>query len=114
VASAPLTQDPYRKEILLGREIQVETASEIMAKKVWHRGAQFTARDIFDLAMVLDIEPDVLEAIAPILRDRRDAILKRIEEGEGLRESFEALEVLEYRKSFDECVALTRKALVQA
>ena len=52
VASAPLTEDPTVTEDLFGRQVEVETSAEIVAKKVWHRAADFTARDIFDLAMV--------------------------------------------------------------
>jgi len=112
VASEPLTADPYVEETLFNRRVLLETSSEIVAKKVWHRGAQFTARDIFDLAMVLEKEPEALNAIAPVLRDRREVILQRIESGDAaLREAFEALETLEYRRSFDECVALAKRAL---
>lgn len=90
----------------------METSSEIIAKKVWHRGDRFTARDIFDLAMVVEKEPEALWQIHPILRDRRDVIIAKIASQEAaLRESFAALEVLDYRRSFDECVELTKKAL---
>jgi len=112
VASAPLTQNPVVMELLFDRQVQVETSTEIVAKKVWHRGADFTARDIFDLAMVVEQEPQALEAIKPILRDRRGVILERIEAHEAaLREAFAALEVLDYRRSYDDCVALARRAL---
>ena len=112
VASAPLTERPYVEETIFGRQVQVETSAEIIAKKVWHRGAQFTARDIFDLAMVFEKEPEALLTIAPVLRDRRSVILARVDSGGAdLREAFEALEMLDYRKSFDECVGLVKKAL---
>ncbi len=112
VASGPLTANATATEKLFDRQIQVETSTEIVAKKVWHRGAEFTARDIFDLAMVLEKEPQALEAIKPILRDKRDVILDRIKTQDAmLRETFAALEILEYRRNYDECVALTRKAL---
>ena len=57
VASAPLTEDPTITEELFGRPAQLETSTEIVAKKVWHRGVEFTARDIFDFAMVTEKEP---------------------------------------------------------
>lgn len=105
VVSGSLTQDPTRIEQLFGRPVAVETSTEIIAKKVWHRGAEFTARDIFDLAMVIENEPQALPAIRPILRDRRAVMLERIVHNHaGLREDFEALETIEYRRSFDECV----------
>lgn len=112
VASAPLTQNPTVVETLFDRQVEVETSTEIAAKKVWHRGDQFTARDIFDLAMVMEMEPRALEQIKPVLRARRDAVLGRISTRERvLREDFAELLILEYQRSFDECVALVKKAL---
>jgi len=114
VASAPLTTDPTVVEILLGREVKVETSTEIVAKKIWHRGEQFTARDIFDLALVTEKEPAALWKIKLVLRGRRDIVLGRIAENEAnLREEFAALEIIEYRRSFDECVELVKKSLLQ-
>lgn len=111
MASPWLTANPVVAEILFGRNVQVETSAEIVAKKVWHRGPEFTARDIFDLAMVAENEPKALQQIKPILFDRRDVVLSRIASQEiALRENFAALETLDYRRSFDECVALVRKA----
>jgi len=112
VASEPLTANPTVIEILFGREVQVETSTEIVAKKVWHRGGQFTARDIFDLAMVAEKEPDALWQIKPILRERRETVLARIAGAEiALRDAFAELEVLEYHRSYDECVQRVKTAL---
>lgn len=112
VASAPLTENPTITETLCGREVRVETSTEIIAKKVWHRGEQFTARDIFDLAMVSEKEPEALRKIKPVLRDRRDVVLQRIaSQDAALRETFAALEILDYHRSFDECVEIVRNCL---
>jgi predicted nucleotidyltransferase component of viral defense system len=112
VASAPLTDSPFVSNELFGRQVQVETSAEIVAKKVWHRGAEFTARDIFDLALVTEKEPEALWKIAPILRDRRHVFIGQIASQEAvLRESFAELEILDFRRSFDECVALVKDAL---
>lgn len=112
VASGPLTENPVVGEFLFGRTVQVETSSEIVGKKVWHRGAGFTARDIFDLAMVTEREPDALWKIEPVLRERKDAVLQRIASQDApLRETFAELEVLDYRRTYDECIMLVKKAL---
>lgn len=94
VVSAPLTENPAVAEKIFGRDVRVETPTEIVAKKVWHRGDQFRARDIFDLALVAEKEPESLKSIAPVLRD-----------------DFANLEVLEYRRSYDECVKIVSKVL---
>ena len=110
IASAPLTSNPTVVETLVGREINVETSTEIIAKKVWHRGSQFKARDMFDLALVAEKEPRALDEIQPVLRDRRDVVLARIAKGDQqLRSDFAELEVLEYRPSYDECLKIVKR-----
>ena len=110
--SGALTTNPTLTENLFGREVQVETSAEIIAKKVWHRGAEFTARDLFDFALVAGKEPDVLEKIAPILDARRDALMRRLATRDTiLREDFAALDVLEFSPSYDECVEVVKKSL---
>jgi hypothetical protein len=100
---------------LFGTPFLVETSTEIVAKKIWHRGAEITARDIFDPAMVVEREPAAVEEIGPILRDRRDAILARIERHRpALCESFESLTVWNYQRSFDECLQVVTNALQDA
>jgi predicted nucleotidyltransferase component of viral defense system len=112
VVSAPLTQDPVTAETIFDREVMVETSVEIVAKKVWHRGDRFRARDIFDLALIAEKEPEALKSIAPILRDRKNVILARIKASDAnLRDDFANLEVLEYRRSYDDCVKIVSKAL---
>jgi len=112
VAAGPLTYEPFVIETLFDRHVQVETSTEIVAKKVWHRGADFKARDIFDLAMVMEKEPKALETIRPILNSKRDVVLERMKTQEAsLREEFAELEVLSYRRSYDECAAQVRKVL---
>lgn len=112
VVSEPLTQDPVMAETIFDRKIQVETSVEIVAKKVWYRGDRFRARDIFDLALVAEKEPEALKSIAPVLRGRKDVILARIQTSDAnLRDDFANLEVLEYRRSYDECVSIVTNAL---
>ncbi len=115
VASAPLTRNPTQVGRLLGRDVKIETSTEIIAKKVWHRGESFKARDIFDLSMVIELEPDALVPMQPILRDRRDAILSRIESvDDQLRHDFQELDVLDYTRSYDECIEVVKRALDSA
>ena len=112
VVSEPLTESALSTETILGREVMVESSIEIVAKKVWYRGSRFQARDILDLALVAEKEPEALRAIAPVLRDRRDVILARIGASDAnLRDDFGNLEILEYRRSYDECVAIVKKVL---
>ena len=115
IASAPLTNPPALVESVLGREVRVQTSAEIIARKVYFRGAEFTARDIFDFALVIEREPDALPRIEHLLRERRDAILSRIASSDAiLRKTFAQLEVLEFKRSYRECIAIVKKALESA
>ena len=60
VASPNLTAAPFETWSLQRRSVRVETAAEIVAKKVWHRGDQVSARDLFDLSLVIEREPESL------------------------------------------------------
>jgi predicted nucleotidyltransferase component of viral defense system len=112
IASAPLTRDPTVDETILGRRVRVETTAEIIAKKVWHRGREFTARDIFDVALVATREPSAIESIRPILRERREIIRKRISTGEkALRTAYSGLDTLEFKPDYDECVRIVEDVL---
>ena len=112
IASAPLTKDPTVDETILGRRVRVETTAEIIAKKVWHRGREFTARDIFDLALVATRESGAIDSIRPILRERREIIRTRIATGEkALRTAFSGLDTLDFRPDFDECVRIIEDVL---
>lgn len=112
IVAGALTLKPTEMEQLFGRDVRVETSTEIIAKKVWYRGAEFTARDIFDLAMVTEREPSALKSIKPILLERSEVILGRIEQHQDmLRETFGALDVLDYERSFEESVEIVRTVL---
>ena len=112
IASAALTSRPFTTETLFGHDVHVETATEIIAKKLWHRGKDFRARDFFDLALVADREPEALKEIQPVLRDRRKPVLARMGDAdEQLRSEFSELQVLDFRPTYDECIAIVKKVL---
>lgn len=112
VVSGYLTANPVVPESIGGREVNVETSAEILAKKVWYRGAEFTARDIFDFALVAEREPWALGQLSDILAARRAVILERIaDREEALREDFAALDAVDFRPRFDDCVAALMQAL---
>ncbi|MGC2519868.1 MAG: nucleotidyl transferase AbiEii/AbiGii toxin family protein [Burkholderiales bacterium] len=112
VVSSPLTADPASTENLFGRNVRVETSAEIIAKKVWHRGAEFTARDLFDLTLVAHREPDAMARITSILAVRRNVLMDRLAARDAvLREDFDALDVLDFSPSYDECIATVRRLL---
>ena len=113
VVSRSLTPDPFVGETVLGRSVRVETSAEIIAKKVQHRAAEFTARDLFDLALVALKEPDALTGIRDIFDDKREAIVSRLQTHDApLRKTFAALETADFQPSYDECVAIAKRVLM--
>ncbi|OFZ98887.1 MAG: hypothetical protein A2Z64_12705, partial [Betaproteobacteria bacterium RIFCSPLOWO2_02_67_12] len=115
VVAGSLTAAPVVTEWIGGRDVLVETSAEIIAKKVWHRGAAFTARDVFDFALVAEREPGAIRLVQHILAARREVLLHRLRgNAEALREDFAALDVLEFRPSFESCVEAIRYALEQS
>lgn len=67
VALPNLTDEPFEIWEIMGQPVKVETAAEIVAKKLYHRGNRATARDLFDLAVVVEQEPTALVHAAPFL-----------------------------------------------
>lgn len=90
-----------------GHLVKVETAAEIIAKKMHHRGDRATARDLFDLALVVEREPEQLLQAKPFLLRHRDAFLAQVRQPHaGLRAAFAAIAVLDYTPDYDRCVAV--------
>jgi hypothetical protein len=62
--------------------------------------------------MLAEKEPSALTKIEPILRQQRGDILKCIASDDvPLRKTFAELEVLDYVRSYDECVRIVKSAL---
>lgn len=107
-----LSDQPTVQEEIIGRPVLVETTREIVAKKVFHRASDFTARDLFDFALVIEKDRAGLTANASIFREKRDALVGQLDRNEAtLREDFEALDVLDYRPSFERSMKTVRDFL---
>lgn len=113
VVSTNLTKDPFEIWELLGRRVKVETSAEIVAKKLWHRGDRATARDLFDLALVIEREPAELATASMHLLRHRDEFLKQIDQRKlVLQAQFDAIDTLDYQPSYEEAVAAATKFLL--
>jgi len=112
IASAPVTRKPQVIEKVLDRDVRVDTSAEIIAKKVRYRASHFTARDIFDFALVAEKEPKAISMITSVLRGHADAILERLSSADRiLRTTFNELDVLDYRPTYDHCVQVVKRVL---
>ncbi|SDV50808.1 nucleotidyl transferase AbiEii/AbiGii toxin family protein [Chitinasiproducens palmae] len=112
VASPNLLDDAWDTWDIGGRAVKVEKAAEIIAKKMYHRGDRVTARDLFDLPLVIESEPQQLLAATPFLLRHREAFLSQIRSPHvSLHAAFDAIAKLEYTPSFDHCVTVVEDFL---
>ena len=105
VAAPNLTDAAWERWEIQGRPVRVETAAEVIAKKMHHRGERATARDLFDLAIVVEREPEALAAAKPFLLRHRERFLEQIgQPGAGFVATLEAIAATAYRPSLEHCV----------
>ncbi len=103
VASPNLTGQPFELWSLLGRTLRVETSAEIVAKKLFHRGDRAAARDLFDLALVIEKEPEPLRNAHTFLCRHRDAFLEQLHSREAvIGRQYEAIDRLEFNLGFEQ------------
>lgn len=113
VASNNLTDEPFEVWCLLGRTVRVKSSAEIVAKKLWHRGDRATARDLFDLALVIEREPQALASAGQYLTRHREAFLFQIEERRSvLEQQFNAIDRLDYHASYNDAQTQARRFLL--
>ncbi len=66
IVAAALTSNPSTSESVHGEDVQLETIPQIIAKKIFHRGAMIKPRDIFDIASAgVRHSGDVMDALRP-------------------------------------------------
>jgi len=112
VASPNLTDAPFEIWEIAGLPVRVETAAEILAKKMWHRGDNAAARDLFDLAAVADKAPDQIAIAAPHFRRHAAAFLEQIGQRRAVLEAqFNAIDSMGFRRSYSECAAIATELL---
>jgi len=114
VASPNLLPDELAFEYwtLCGRRVRVETAAEIIAKKMYHRGAQPTARDLFDLSMVIERAPKALIAAEPFLLRHLDAFTANLAKaGTVFTSQFDAIECSTYTPTLSHAAHVAKRYL---
>ena len=105
VVGSSLTKPAFDRITYAGRKIKLETCAEIIAKKMWHRGNQAKARDLFDLCAVALAEPEAIKIAAPFFKKHGAAFLKRLEErSQFIEVEFNAIDALEFQQSFSDCM----------
>lgn len=113
VAAPNLTTPGFEVETILGHQVRVETSAEIIAKKMWHRGDRITGRDIFDFALIVEREPDVLMPAREFMLRHSAAVFQQLDERYvQLKQQFEALDALNFHPTFDQACDSLKSTLV--
>lgn len=113
VVGTPLTNAPWEIADFNDRSICVESCAEIIAKKMWYRGDQAKARDLFDLCAVADLEPAALDAARPFMARHSAAFLARLQQYREISaEEFDKIDRIDYVRPFTECMALAEHILL--
>jgi hypothetical protein len=107
-----LTPQPYETWEIAGKSLRVETAAEIIARKMWHWGDCASARDMFDLAVVAKKSPDQITVAAPWFDRHRLAFLAQIELRETVLEAqFEMIDTIGFHRGYGECAGIVARIL---
>lgn len=85
IAGVVLTYPASTAETIQGEPLELETVAEIIAKKIHHRGAMITPRDIFDIAAAGEQHAD---AVVAELRKLKSAVGQAISALEKLKPEF--------------------------
>ena len=110
VASSTLTNNPFEKHEVLGRNILLETPIEIVAKKIWHRGDRATPRDLLDLAMVIDHHySEILEHSGVFVKNIEAFTAQCTARKAIMLPVFDAIEKIDFNMSFDACLERANK-----
>lgn len=108
------TEQAFEVWKLCGRQVRVESAAEIVAKKMFHRGNRGTARDIFDLALVIEREPAALMQAQGFLYRHLDSLSNVLASPpEAMKHRFDAIETLTYTPTFDQAVGIVRSFIAE-
>ena len=112
VASPNLTNPGFEEWLIKTNLIKVETGTEIVAKKLWHRGDRATARDLFDLALVIEKEADALSQASQFLLKNAGQFIEQLNNRrEILTAQFNNIETLTYNPTYDEALKIATKFL---
>jgi hypothetical protein len=85
IVATALTSSPTTSCLIEGEPVLLDTVPEIITKKIYHRGASLTPRDIFDIAAACEQHED---SIKTELRNYRNEVADALVRIDTLRADF--------------------------
>jgi hypothetical protein len=116
IVSGHLTATPFETRKVEGREVKLETIPEIIAKKVYHRGSEAKARDIFDIAAAARTRRAELLVALREFPDEVKATLARLDKlnPDFVSRTIGQLMILpDFRDLADKSFAITKELLLE-
>ena len=108
-----LTEPGAQTAQVNGHPVRLETDVEIVAKKLFFRGDRFKPRDVFDLALLLDIDPGAASLLAAWTQRHGAALRSQLQTNtETMQLGFEAIDARSYRPSFAHALESIRRFLI--
>jgi hypothetical protein len=80
VAARVTDAQPAESLEFLGRTFPLEATEEILAKKLYHRAARFQPRDVFDLVVATESDPEAATRAVAAASSRGDILARRFEQ----------------------------------
>ena len=91
----------------------VETPAEILAKKIFYRASDFTARDMFDFAFLIE-QGEARFPEDKTYRDKLSMITRRMKRSNAeLRKSYASIARTGYQMDYDHCVARDKPVCIE-
>lgn len=78
IVAPRLVHDSFRLQEIRGRKVKVDKPEEIIAKKCFYRACEFTARDVFDLAVFLSKDSVIARKNLDILLAKKEDVSERL------------------------------------
>jgi hypothetical protein len=85
IVATALTSSPTTSCLIEGEHVLLDTVPEIITKKIYHRGASLTPRDIFDIAAACEQHED---SIKKALRNYRNEVADALVRIDTLKADF--------------------------
>lgn len=78
---------------------------------MFYRGTKALARDLFDLALVIEHEENTLSMYEDIFKKHADVFLDQCQTRSILRDQFNDIDKIRFDKSYDDCLQIVKKFL---
>ena len=96
IVAADVTTSVKTMHQIAGRDMAVESPSEILAKKLFYRAAALKPRDVYDMSATMDLAPNVARLAMEAAVSKKGTLLRRLDELATMDEASLHIDILPY------------------